>query len=154
MEKSLKKCPYCLCQFCVVIPVPWFSLYPLLYKLSKYNISNPELLHPEVSQVLKSPGHRGEKPWSLFQLAWPHWRDHGVDLPSPALPHLALRTPAYFSRRDLSLFEKDGASAASVTTVPSPGGSQLGVGLSCSFLDEKKEQANYQTSYLICVDEI
>lgn len=55
----------------------------------------------------RTSGHRGVKPWSHVQLPGPHWRDCRADLPSPALPHLALRTPACFSRRDLPLYLKD-----------------------------------------------
>lgn len=135
----------------MAIPVPLFSLYPLLYKLSKYNVSNPELLHPEVSQVLKSPGHGGEeKPWSYFQLPWPHWRDHGADLPSPALPHLAPRTRAYFSRR-LVPAQEGWCFCCLCHHCPEHRvvGSQLGVGLCGSFLPEKKEQTNYHPSYLV-----
>lgn len=58
-----------------------------------------------------------EKPWSCIQLPGPHWRDHGADLPFPALPLLSPRTPSYFNRTGLTLFTKNSASAASVITV-------------------------------------
>lgn len=76
-----------------------------------------ELLHPVVSKDLRSPGHRGEKPWSQVQLPGPHRRDCWAGLPSPDLSHLALRTPAYFSRKDLPLCTKDNSFAASIASV-------------------------------------
>lgn len=121
-----------LCTFCCT------AFLILNYCTQKFHRSS-NLLDTEVRNL-----------WPCFQLRWPHWRDHRADLPSPALtPPCSEDTCLLWQDRHVPVQEGQcfcclcyGCPEHWVM------GSQLGVELS-SFLAEKKEWANYQTTWFV-----